>query len=103
MRKTDWEGIARTLYEALMQMRKSRGILEDDVDIMEEAFSAYEKNAFFNPNIMYWRVRYHRSDEAYYQAGCFECDGADMHLETLNDARKWAKEHKCKTKGEING
>lgn len=103
MRQTDWEGIARTLYEALMQMRKNRGILQEDVDIMEEAFSSYEKNAFFNPNVMYWRVRYHKSDDEYYQAGCFECDGGDVRLPTIDHARTWAKEHKCETKGEING
>ena len=103
MRQTDWEGIARTLYEALMQMRKSRGILQEDMDLMDDAFSAYEKNAFFNPSVMYWRVRYHKTDVEYYQGICFECDGAELRMRTIEDARRWAKEHKCETKGEING
>ena len=103
MRPTDWQSIALTLYEALMQMRKSRGILQDDLDLMEEAFASYEKNAFFNPNVMYWRVRYHKNDEPHYVAGCFNCEAGEVRLNTLEDARKWAKEHECKTKGEING
>jgi hypothetical protein len=95
MAPTDWKSIAQVLYEALMQMRKSRGIIQDDLDLMDEAFSLYEKNAFFNPNVMMWRVKYHRNDTGFYQTGCFQCDVTEMRLEDLESARKWCKEHQC--------
>lgn len=95
MEQHDWEVIARDLYEALMQNRHSRGIHMDDFDIILDAMEKYENAAGFKPELMMWRVNYHKSMKSYWVVSCRSCNVPDTKLPTVEIARKWCRHHVC--------
>lgn len=89
------EEVATKLYEALLQMRHSRGIHVDDSDIVLGAMEHYEKMHGINPNTKMWRVTFHKSDKPYWIATCNQCDVGQVKLPMASSARRWCRQHEC--------
>lgn len=95
MTEHNWEHVARVLYEAVLQMRQSRGIHVDDVDIILDAMETYEESADITGAVMMWRVNHHKSVTPYYVVTCRQCNTGDIRLPDINSARMWCKTHLC--------
>lgn len=95
MEQPNWEEVSRTLYEALMQMRHSRGIHMDDFDLVLGAMETYESMADIKACTKMWRENYHPSMPTFWVATCMWCEIGEFKLDTVEAARKWCRDHEC--------
>lgn len=103
MTQLNHEEVSLRLYEALMQMRHSRGIDIKDFDIILDAMEGCEEFYSLNPSVKMWRVTFHESDKPYWVATCSRCDVGEVKLPMADIARRWCRQHECETNGETNG
>lgn len=95
MTKSEWENISRDLYEALMQMRHSRGIDIGDFDIVLDAMERYEAATNHPSDTMMWRANWHKSVKPYWVVTCRSCRIGEVRLPNVEIARRWCVHHSC--------
>lgn len=95
MAQSKWEKISRDLYEALMQMRHSRGIDINDFDIVLDAMERYEAATNHPSDTMMWRANWHKSVKPYWVVTCRLCRVGEVRLPNVEIARKWCVQHSC--------
>lgn len=90
-----WQEMARDLYEALLQMKHSRGVDMGDIELVMDAKEKYEEMSGTDTKTIMWLVKFHNSEKGFWKVACLMCDAKQVSVAAVEFARRWRAQHEC--------